>query len=119
MKLNFEFLICGLFLPKALDILDILSLSMEIIIFWTQTKNQREKKQNHSHPDCFSILDTALSLMCPVSKLAPLFYHRPPNPWLGSPSTALRGPSFTGQPDRRKNCNEKSTANFEKMEKLR
>ena len=53
---------------------------------------------------------------CPAGH-APLFYHRPPNPWLGSPSTALRGPSFTG--DRRKNCNEKSTANFEKMEKRR
>ena len=71
--------------------------------------------QNPSHPHC--ILVAALSLMCPAGQHAPLFYHRPPNPPLGSPSTALRGPSFTG--DRRKNCNEKSTANFEKMEKQR
>ena len=56
-------------------------------------KRMLHLKQNDSR----CILVAALSLMCPAGRRAPLFYHRPPNPWLGSPSTALRGPSFTGR----------------------
>ena len=98
-----------------------LSLSKGDWNFWTQT-NQRSRKGSvkiwaeppspffraslsrgcyifktkcSQNPPHF-VLVTALSLICPAEH-APLFYHRPPNPWLGSPSTALRGQSFTGR----------------------